>query len=71
MSKHNNSLGNSSKGRCSCGRHMSLGEDHAGVSGSGYRCPDCKHHDFEKNYGTLNTNEEYYKQMGVKPYRMI
>jgi hypothetical protein len=56
MSKHNNSLGSSSKGRCKCGRHMTLGEDHAGVSGYNYECPDCLH---RRNSKPL-TREEYY-----------
>jgi hypothetical protein len=58
MSKHNNSLGNSSKRRCNCGRYMTLGEDHAGMGVFSYECPDCIH----RKYAKPLSSEEYYKQ---------
>jgi hypothetical protein len=62
MSKHNNNLSPSSKARCSCGRYMTLGEDHAGVHAIGYECPDC----FHRRYSKPITREEYYKQFNSK-----
>lgn len=58
MSKHNNNLNPSSKARCKCGRHMTIGEDTTGVSAMGYECPDCLH----KRYAKPLTREEYYAQ---------
>ena len=58
MNKHNNSLNPSSRGRCRCGRHMTIGEEHAGISASNYECPDCQH----RRYAKPITREEYYKQ---------
>lgn len=58
MSKHNNSLNASSAGRCKCGRHMTIGEEHAGIAGFTYECPDCSH----RRYAKPLTNEEYYEQ---------
>jgi hypothetical protein len=54
----NNNLHSSSKARCNCGRYMSLGEDNAGVSHIGYKCPDCVHRQYSKPL----TREEYYEQ---------
>ena len=54
----NNNLKPSSKARCKCGRYMTLGEDAAGVSVTGYECPDCSH----RRYSKPLTREEYYKQ---------
>lgn len=62
MSKHNNSLASSSKAHCRCGRSMTLGEDHAGVSHVGYECPDC----FHRRYSKPITREEYYRSFGIK-----
>jgi hypothetical protein len=58
MSKHNNSLGLSLSGRCYCGRHMTIGEEHGGVNPIGYTCPGCKH----RQYANPLTSEEYYEQ---------
>jgi len=56
----NNNLMPSSKGKCSCGRSMSIGEATSGVSPFGYVCPDCKH---RKHSPT--SREDYYKQFGI------
>lgn len=58
MSKHNNNLSLSSKRRCACGRHMTLGEDKAGVGVFSYECPDCVH----RRYAKPLTAEEFYEQ---------
>jgi len=54
----NNNLMPSSKGRCQCGRYMTLGEDAAGIPGFGYECPTCKH----RRHSKPLTAEEYYEQ---------
>lgn len=58
MSKHNNNLSASSKRRCKCGRHMTIGEDAAGIGVFNYECPDCLHRRYSKSI----SSEEYYKQ---------
>jgi hypothetical protein len=59
MSKHNHNTSPTSSLRCSCGRYGTLGEQHAGVSHMGYKCPDC----FHRQYAKPLTREEYYEQM--------
>jgi len=58
MSKHNNSLSPSSSARCRCGRHITIGEEHGGVSTVNYECPDCMH----RRYSKPLSREEYYAQ---------
>ena len=58
MSIHNNNLNPSSRGKCECGRNMTIGEDHAGIYGFTYECPDC----FHRKYAKPLTREEYYEQ---------
>lgn len=59
----NNNLHDSTKARCKCGRYMSLGEEAAGISHLGYKCPDCTHRMFSKPL----TPEEFYEQMNRIP----
>jgi hypothetical protein len=59
----NNNLRPSSKGRCKCGKYMTLGEDAAGVSALGYECPECYHRQHSKPL----TREEYYEQFKRVP----
>jgi hypothetical protein len=56
----NNNLMPSSKGKCECGRPMSIGEATSGVSPFGYVCPDCKHREHSPT-----SREDYYKQFGI------
>lgn len=57
----NNNTNPSSKGRCKCGRYMSIGEDIAGVNPIGYECPDCTH---RRNSKQL-TSKEYYSKFNL------
>lgn len=59
MSKHNNSLGLSTKAKCKCGRYMTLAEDAAGIGRNGYECPDCYHARVSKPL----TADEFYAQI--------
>jgi len=61
MSKHNNSLSPSSSAICKCGRRMTIGEQHMGISYMNYECPDC----FNRRYAKPLTREEYYKQFNL------
>jgi len=58
----NNNLLPSSKAKCSCGRHMSIGEDTAEINPYGYECPDCVH----RKYSKPLTREEYYRQFSFQ-----
>lgn len=48
----------SSSKKCRCGRHISIGEDVAGVGIFSYTCPDCSYRQYSKPL----TSEEYYNQ---------
>lgn len=54
----NNNNQPSSKGKCNCGRYMSIHEDIAGVNPIGYECPDCRH----RRYSKPLTSKEYYSK---------
>lgn len=58
MSKHNNNLSPSSSKKCRCGRHITLGEENAGIRLFSYECPYCIH----RRYAIPLTSEQYYAQ---------
>ena len=58
----NNNLRPSASKKCKCGRHITIGEEKAGIGVFGYTCPDCLHREHSKPL----TSEEYYAQFNLK-----